>query len=264
MSKRNVLLIIFIYILYIPSVYSRDEKNDYELVWKENFNGRSIDDSKWSKIPRGKSDWNRYMSSNESLYEIKKGKLILHGVVNNSIEPNDTARFLTGGVFTKDKFTIQYGKVEIKAKLEASQGVWPAIWMLPAEGKWPNGGEIDIMERLNHDDFVYQTIHTYYTYVLNEKNNPPHSAKAKIKPEKYNVYGVEILPDKIIFSVNGETTHTYPKIDTHKEGQFPFGTPYYILIDMQIEGAWVGKANQEELPSKMQVDWVKVYKYKEE
>ena len=95
---------------------------------------------------------------------------------------------------------------------------------------------------------------------MNEKQNPPHTAKAAIDSDGYNVYGVEILPDKIVFSVNGKTTHTYPKIETDKEGQFPFGTPYYILIDMQIEGAWVGKVNPEELPVRMITDWVKVYK----
>lgn len=262
MNRINALLLIFVCLLPIHNANAWKEKDGYRMIWKEDFKGRSIDNDKWSKITRGKSDWNRYMSSHESLYEIKKGKLILHGVVNNGIEPNDTARFLTGGIFTKGKFTMRQGKVEVRAKLEAALGAWPAIWMLPEKGKWPNAGEIDILERLNHDDFVYQTVHTYYTHILNEKKNPPHTAKAKINPDGYNVYGVEILPDKIVFSVNGKVTHTYPKIDTDKEGQFPFGTPYYILIDMQIEGAWVGKANIEELPVKMMIDWVKVYERK--
>ncbi len=261
MNKRNALLIIILYLLSIPVVFARGGKNDYELVWKENFRGNVIDTDKWSKIPRGKPDWKRYMSDHESLYEVRKGKLILHGTVNDGIAPNDTARYLTGGIYTKGKFSIRYGKLEVKAKLEAAQGAWPAIWMLPEKGEWPRSGEIDIMERLNHDDFVYQTVHTYYTHVLNEKQNPPHTAKAEIDSNGYNIYGVEILPDKIVFSVNGKATHTYPKINTDKEGQFPFGTPYYILIDMQIEGAWVGKANPKELPVRMMIDWVKVYEF---
>ena len=101
-----------------------------------------------------------------------------------------------------------------------------------------------------------------YTHILNEKENPPHTAKAIIDSDGYNIYGVEILQEKIVFSVNGKTTHIYPKIKPDKEGQYPFGTPFYILIDMQIEGAWVGKANPEELPVRMITDWVKVYKLK--
>ena len=220
MHMKNVLLIIFTFVLSIPMAYAMEGKDEYRLVWKENFRGKSIDDSRWSKIPRGKPDWKRYMSDHESLYELKGGKLILHGVENKGTAPEDTARFLTGGIFTKGKFAIRYGKVEVRAKLEAAQGAWPAIWMLPEKGSWSDAGEIDILERLNHDDFVYQTVHTYYTHILKEKKNPPHTAKAKINPDGYNVYGVEILPDKIVFSVNGKVTHTYPKIDTDKEDNF--------------------------------------------
>lgn len=250
-------LLAVIFTAFTCFLYSYGE--EYKLVWKDDFKGKSFNEKYWSKIPRGGSDWNRHMSDYESLYEVKKGKLILHGVENNGIATEDTARFITGGLYTKGKVSLTYGKVEIKAKLGSAQGAWPAFWLLPEKGKWPDSGEIDIMEHLNHDDFVYQTVHSYYTFVLNEKKNPPHFCTARINPDDFNTYGVEILPDKIIFSVNGEQTHTYPKIETDKYGQFPFGTPYYILIDMQIEGSWVGKANPKELPIKMEIDWVKVY-----
>lgn len=235
---------------------------DYKLVWKENFRGKEINEKYWTKIPRGGSDWNRHMSSHPSLYDIKKSNLILYGVENNGVAPEDTARYITGGLYTKDKKTITYGKVEVKAKLQGAKGAWPAIWMLPNDGKWPDGGEIDIMERLNHDTIAYQTVHSYYTFVLNEKTNPKHGSTCRIDPDGYNVYAVEILPDSLIFSINGNRTFSYPKIETDKKGQYPFGTPYYLLIDMQIEGAWVGKADPKEYPVKMEIDWVKMYELK--
>ena len=83
MNRINAFLIILVCLLSTPDANAWKGKDGYRMVWKENFRGKSIDDSRWSKIPRGKSDWNRYMSSHESLYEINKGKLILHGVVNN-------------------------------------------------------------------------------------------------------------------------------------------------------------------------------------
>ena len=46
---------------------------------------------------------------------------------------------------------------------------------------------------------------------------------------------------------------------TDKEGQYPFDRPYYLLIDMQTEGSWVGKAIKSELPVEMEIDWVKMY-----
>ena len=54
-------------------------------------------------------------------------------------------------------------QVEVCARLQAAKGAWPAIWMLPEKAEWPKGGEIDIMERLNHDRIAYQTTHSYYT-----------------------------------------------------------------------------------------------------
>ena len=47
-------------------------------------------------------------------------------------------------------------------------------------------------------------------------------------------------------------------------GQYPFGAPFYLLIDMQIEGSWVGKADPKQLPVEMEIDWVKLYELEQE
>lgn len=238
---------------------------EYELVWKDDFRGKDLDAAYWSEISRGTADWRKYMSSEEGLCELKNGKLVLKAVVNDGLAPDDTASFLTGGVYTKDKFSVGYGKVEVRVKLQGAVSVWPAIWMLPETGKWPDGGEIDIMERLNHDKFVYQTVHSNYTQVLKRKDDPRNHVTSPIRPDRFNVFGVEILPDRIIFSVNGKDTMAYPRIESDefaREVQFPFGTPFYILMDMQIGGAWVGPPDGSGLPVKMMIDWVKVYSLK--
>ena len=233
----------------------------YKLQWKENFRGKEINYKRWTKIPRGTPDWQNYMSHNEKCYNVSGGKLTLLGIVND-VAPSDTAPYLTGGVYTKGKATITHGKVEVKALLKGAQGAWPAIWMLPENSGWPDGGEIDIMERLNHDTIAYQTVHSYYTYVL-QQDTPKQSITSPIKPNDYNVYAVEILPDSLRFSINGKHTFTYPRIATDKKGQYPFGTPFYLLIDMQIGGKWVGVPNPKELPAEMVIDWVKFYSLKE-
>lgn len=235
----------------------------YKLVWKDNFRGKSFNEKFWSKIPRGTSDWDRRMSDHPSLYKVEKGRLVLRGVVNDGLVPDDPVPYLTGGVYTKDKKTITYGKVEVRAKLHAAKGAWPAIWMLPNDKGWPDGGEIDIMERLNGDSIAYQTVHSYYTFVLKEGKNPPQGSTGPIDPDDYNVYAVEILPDSLVFSINNRRTFSYPRIQTDKPGQYPFGTPFYLLVDMQIEGQWVGKADPKDYPVEMWIDWVKMYELKE-
>ncbi|SFS30518.1 glycoside hydrolase family 16 protein [Sphingobacterium wenxiniae] len=230
-----------------------------KLVWQEHFKEKgSFNQKNWSKIPRGTSDWNNYMSDEDTLYAMRDGKLILRGMAN-TLAPQDTAPFLTGGVYSRDKVFFGFGRWEIRAKLQDAKGAWPAFWLLPQDGKWPGGGEVDIMERLNHDDFVYQTVHSHYTHVLGI-NEPKKGSTGKIDPNGFNTYAVEIHPDSLVFFVNEQKTHTYPRIETDKEGQFPFKDhTFYLLLDMQLGGSWAGKVEAEELPIEMEIDWVKFY-----
>lgn len=237
----------------------RTESKEWKLVWEENFNQPdSFDRSVWSKIPRGTSDWNRHMSDYDSCYAMRDGNLILRGIMNQSL-PQDTAPVLTGGVYSKGKRLFSHGRIEIKARLHGARGAWPAFWLLPENGKWPNGGEIDIMERLNNDTIAYQTVHSYYTHVLGFKENPKQGGIGTINRDHYNVYAVELYPDSLSFYINEKHTFTYPRIKTKEKGQFPFNQSYYLLLDMQLGGSWVGKVYPEDLPVEMEIDWVRFY-----
>ena len=61
----------------------------------------------------------------------------------NVIPPVKSAR-----LHTKGHYSIQYGRVEVSAKLPRGDWLWPAIWMLPVSttkyGRWPQSGEIDV------------------------------------------------------------------------------------------------------------------------
>ena len=247
------------------TVACHSSSDEWQLVWEDNFDHPTgIDTTVWSKITRGNSDWAKCMSFDDRCYEIREGQLILKGIVNPDTL-KDSSPYLTGGVYTHLKKAFYQGKLEIRAKLGTARGAWPAIWMIPYEEskyKWPSGGEIDIMEHLNTDSFVYQTVHSNYTHHLGIKDNPPHFTTAKIDQDNFNIYGVEMTPDSLVFSVNGQRTFAYPKITTDQEGQYPFDKPYHLLIDMQLGGAWVGAVKAENLPVEMAIDWVRYYQKK--
>lgn len=260
---KHTLILIVVLILMKFQAYCQESSlsdNEWKLKWEENFDQRGqFDPSVWSKIPRGTPDWMNYMSDFDSCYAMKDGNLILRGIQNKpEYGLNDTAQFLTGGVYSKGKKAFHNGRIEIRAKLKGARGAWPAIWLLPENAKWPDGGEIDIMERLNSDSIAYQTVHSYYTVVLKE-NQPPKGGTGKIDPDGYNVYAVELGKDSLRLFINDNHTLTYPRIETDKEGQFPFDQPYYLLIDMQLGGSWIGKVYPEDLPAEMRVDWVRFY-----
>lgn len=232
----------------------------WKVVWEDHFDAPQLDNSKWTKIPQGKSDWNDQMTDKHpDCFGWKDGKLHLIGIKNTDTL-SDPRPYLTGGIYSKGKFAFQYGKIEIRAKLEAAKGAWPAIWMLPANGaKWPNGGEMDVMEHLNFDTIIYQTIHSHYTIKLKQKENPPHHGTTVLDLDAFNIFGLEWHPDKLVFTLNGKPTFTYPKIEGVDASQWPFDHPFYILIDQQLGGSWVGDVDMEQLPVNMVIDWVKVY-----
>lgn len=256
MRRYDLIGLISLFCLLAACTPSQPE---WRLVWEENFDQTAgFDPAVWSKIPRGKSDWNNYMSDFDSLYVMRDGNLVLRGI-QNLTQPQDTAPFLTGGVYTKGKKGFMDGRLEIKAKLNGATGAWPAFWLLPQEGQWPMGGEIDIMERLNYDTIAYQTVHSHYTYDLGFKTTPPQGSTGPIHPEAYNVYAVEMYADSLCFFINDQHTFTYPRIETDQEGQFPFHQPFYLLLDMQLGGSWVGAVDPTELPVEMSIDWVRFY-----
>lgn len=235
------------------------EKKGWKLVWEDNFDqADQFDETYWSKIPRQSPDWAKYMSDFDSCYAMKDGNLVLRGLINYSL-PNDTAPYLTGGIYTKGKIAFNNGRIDIRAKLHKATGAWPAFWLLPEKGGWPEAGEIDIMERLNGDSIAYQTVHSHFTYDLGIRD-PMHGAVGKIDPDDYNVYSVEMYKDSLVFFINDVHTFSYPRIETDKEGQFPFSEGnFYLLLDMQLGGRWVGAVEPKDLPVQMEIDWVRFY-----
>ena len=244
------------------------DTNGWHLIWEETFNGESVDTAVWSRIPRGTADWNNYMTDLDTCYALRDGKMTLRGIA--AFEGcNDTAAYLTGGLFTKGKMAFDDGRIEICARFDSGKGAWPAIWLLPDPAfttepeeavTWPNGGEIDVMEHLNFDTIAYQTVHSYYTLRLGLDSVPPHFATGRINRDDFNVYAVEMLEDSLKFYINDIHTFTYPRIATDLPGQFPFTMPYYLLIDMQLGGSWVGEVDPKDLPVEMEIDWVRFYR----
>lgn len=237
------------------------EAKEWKVVWQDDFNNAKLDTNKWTKISPNKADWGNYMTSDPICYDFEDGRILLKGIVNPDTT-KDKRPYLTGGIWSKGKFAFQYGKIEIHAKLESAEGAWPAMWMLAEQkkyGAYPRNGEIDIMEHLNFENIIYQTTHSYYTLDLGKKHNPMHHGTSKIDTKKYNTFGLAWYPDKLVFSLNGVDTFTYPRIEGVDKSQWPYDQPFFILIDQQLGGSWVGDVKDKDLPVNMIVDWVKVY-----
>lgn len=266
-KKVFILLVFFVFVICAAAFTLSNNKEEdtisYELVFFDDFKNNRLDTTAWNIIPRNKHAWGKYMSNHKSLFKFKKGYLRLYARHNNKIAPKDTAEYLTGGISSQGKRTIRYGKVEIRARFHGATGTWPAIWLFRQEKSkvWPDPdyAEIDILEYPNRENYVMQTIHNYYTMELKKLTHPQYTANTKVNAELFNTYSVEILPDVIIFSINGKETFRYPKIETKDIGQFPFGCDLFLLLDMQVGTSWLPKPDKKTYPAYMDIDWVKMY-----
>lgn len=243
-------------ILHAENPTADQKIKGWKLVWNDEFNRKKIDSDKWAPCERGKADWQNTMTTDPKVFGIGNGYLELKGVVNKD-QKKDSAPFLTGGVRSQGKYSFKYGKVLIRARFDSAKGAWPALWMLGDKGSWPGNGEIDLMEHLNFDDKVYQTIHSKFTQAGNHK--PDRGLTVPIKRDKFNTYGVEWDESQMTLTVNGKNTLTYPRLPEKGKDQWPFDQSFYFVLSMQIGGDWVGPGDPKDYPASMKVDWVRVY-----
>jgi len=262
--------------MYVQKQQYRNDSVNWQLVWEDDFDKRVLDTAIWGRIglfesPKWKvpvEKWRevnncfRYITATDDrVVRFDDDNILLRGIINPDSLTGDPRPYLTGGIYSWGKFAFQYGRIEIRAKLDPAYGAWPAIWMLSEKDIYPDqhNGEMDIMERLNHDDFAYQTTHNHYTITL-KQTEPKKSATAKIDTSDYNVYSVSWYPDKLVYAINGVKSYEYPKVPGAGTYQWPFDQPFYLLIDQQMEHEWPGKITRpEELPINMTVDWVRLY-----
>ncbi|WP_321518086.1 glycoside hydrolase family 16 protein [uncultured Bacteroides sp.] len=235
---------------------------DSLLVFEDNFNQEENipDKSRWVLAPHtDAASWSSYLSDSYDQAYIENGMLILKGEKTKE-------GYKSGGIQTRNKFNFTYGIVEVKAKFKTAKGGWPAIWMMPSYSTedWPYGGEIDIMEQINNDGFVYQTLHSYYINILNHEF-PLRRVTVSYRKNEFNIYLVEWNPQEIIFKVNGLITLTYPNLYLSNEEtmrQWPFNKPFYLILNYTLGGknTWPGDIDDSQLPGIMLIDWVKIYR----
>ena len=262
--------------MFVQKEERRNDSTEWKLVWEDEFDKGILDTTHWTRLglftsPQWKlpvNQWQEHLgcfryitASDQRVVKFDEENIYLRGIVNEDTVNGDPRPYLTGGIYTWNKFAFQYGRVEIRAKLDPAHGAWPAIWMKSEKEIYndQHNGEMDIMERLNHDEFAYQTTHNHYTITLKQEI-PKKYTTAMINPDDYNVYSVSWYPDKLVYAINGIKSYEYPKLPGAGTFQWPFDQPFFLLIDQQLEGSWPGKVTHpEELPIDMKVDWVRLY-----
>lgn len=245
-------------------VYDLESINDYELVWSDEFDYEGLpDDTKWG-YDTGDHGWGNNELQN---YTNDKNAFVNDGILTIEAIKDDAGKWTSARLVTRQKGDWKWGKIEVRAKLPTGRGTWPAIWMLPTNwqyGNWPNSGEIDIMEHVGYDqNRIHASIHTQaYNHKIGTQKGG-----SKVIPtasEDFHTYAVEWLPDKLIFSIDGEVYYTYDPfkfVSVPKNRHWPFDREFHLLINIAIGGDWGAAQGMD--PNldyaKMEVDFVRVY-----
>jgi beta-glucanase (GH16 family) len=260
--------IVFIFVFIASNNAQKIVSNtQWRLIWSDEFNYKGLPDStKWGYevggYGWGNNELQYYTDRNIENAEVKNGMLN----ITAKKETKENNQYTSARISTKGKVDFKYGKIEVRAKLPAGKGTWPAIWMLGKNienTNWPTCGEIDIMEHVGYmKDSIFGTVHSEaYNHIKGTQKG-----KSIFIADPYTAfhnYTIEWTAEKIDFLMDGIIyNHIENKHLSYKE--WPFDQSFYLLLNVAIGGNWGGKFGVDDniCPATMQVDYVRLYKIK--
>jgi beta-glucanase (GH16 family) len=250
---------------------------DYRLVWQDEFDCKQrINEQDWGYengfVRNREMQW--YHRDNAFC---RDGYLVLEGRTESKANPNfeansknwrksrKTVRYTSASVTTKGKHAWQFGRFEVRAKIVAQEGLWPAIWFMGQDGKWPSNGEIDLMEYYLGmilanaawgGDYPAKPIWDATRTPLSHFNDAKWD-------EKFHVWRMDWDADAIKLYVDDELLNQIDIVNTvNPEGtspQHPFLQPHYLILNLAIGGQQGGNPVDIVFPSPYIIDYVRVY-----
>ena len=260
-----------------PDMSIQNDK-DYELVWSDEFDVDGAPDStNWSfeqGFVRNKElQWyqeeNAYVSDGFLVIEGRRDTFAnpLYDPLSNDWKQNrEMVYFTSASLNTKSHHSWKYGRFEIKAKIIAEEGLWPAIWTLGKGHEWPQGGEIDIME------FYSGNILANAAWAGSERWQAVWDGK-KIPIEdfgenwadEFHLWRMDWSNEFIKIYVDDLLLNTIALNTTlNQRGNIsnPFKeTEHFILLNLAL-GSNGGNTDNTVFPSRYLIDYVRVYQEK--
>jgi beta-glucanase (GH16 family) len=243
------------------------------LLFADGFAGSKLDKSKWFWCyPTGSHDNctnNQHGIRYREQEQYRASQLVVgDGVlslvaVRHSVKPRfpwTSGMVTTGGPFEngppEPTFAFKYGYAEMRARLPAGHGFWPAFWLLPANGSWPP--EIDVMEWQGA-----QPRRDYMTVHFSDKHSKNDSLQGIYDgpnlSQAYHVYAIDWEPNTLTWYVDGAVRLRVTEKQIEARGGRLPSDPMYVLLNLAV-GGWVSPPNKHTpSPASMKIDYVRVW-----
>lgn len=258
-----------------PEYVAPESKYD-TLVWSDEFNGDTVDETKWNIIDgmanhgaiynRGavsikKDGENSYLAINSKNYETTEKLIEAVGWDQYQDQKlKDSVTWSSGRVESKDKFSFQFGRMAVRAKPNDSQGIWPAIWLLCQDETGHD--EIDVLEYLGQEAWDAWTTNHFGILDENKASDGIVTKNYEAWCQDFHVFEVEWDPEIIKFFIDGVQVHsTTAGKDDGRDGMHT--RPMFAILETQVGDGWVGPVDYTKQETKQDsdylIDWVRVY-----
>lgn len=251
------------------------QEKRFKLIWSDEFNTDGSPDSiKW-KYESGfaRNEEAQWYQKENAVCE--GGYLVITGKKEHKPNPNyvpgsnnwKTKRefidYTSASVVMQRQQAFQYGKVEVRAKIDAQTGLWPAIWTLGTSGKWPANGEVDIMEYYNDGilaNYAYEDA-TPHKAIWDGFSKTVESFGGAAWANRFHVWVMEWDEKSMSIKIDSVVLNTIDLNETFNktDGKNPFRQPHYLLLNLAMGGTKGGSLANTVLPSKYMIDYVKIY-----
>ncbi len=246
-------------VLFIIPFCNAQQHTKADTVFFEDFNGKTLDRGKWNVEVTGHTvndEQQAYVDSSSVLYFVNgkdaegahNGALAIKVIYHPGYTSKEQKKydFISGRINTRHKMEFTYGTVSARMKMASGAGMWPAFWAL-GNGKWPDCGEIDMMETVGDSSWISNALHG-----PNYFGNTP-LAYRYIFPtgtdvSQWHIYSVDWTPDKLVFKTDDKITYTVTRAMVEHYGRWAFDNAKFIILNFALGGGYPGGVNKVTTP----------------
>jgi beta-glucanase (GH16 family) len=249
----------------------------YTLVWADEFDRDGAPDPANWTYERGfvrNQELQWYQPENA---HVERGMLVIEGRRERKANPNyqadatgwqrsrEFAEYTSASLTTRRLHEWQYGRFEMRARIDTRAGLWPAFWTLGTSGVWPANGEVDVME------YYRGMLLANVAWASDERGRavwadtrkPLASFGDPDWSSRFHVWRMDWDEGRIQLFVDGERLNDVDlskTIDRDGSGTNPFHQPHDIILNLAIGGTSGGDPSATAFPARFEIDYVRVFR----